>query len=68
MYRADFQYKHYKMINEKHGEKKLKLHIYTHLYKHMYIIYTQQKRASTNLCTGKKYTICGGNKFAHVLL
>lgn len=59
MYSADFQYKHYKVMYEKHG-KKLKLHIY--FYKHI-----QYTRAFTNLCTGKKYTICGRNKLAHVL-
>ncbi len=35
------------------------IYIFTQTY-----VYT---RAFTNLCTGKKYTICGGNKLAHVL-
>ncbi len=59
MYRADFQYKRYKVMYEKHG-KKLKLHIYfyTNIYTHV------PSQISVQV---KKYTICGGNKLAYVL-
>lgn len=63
---AEFQYKYYKLKNEKHEKKKIGA-TYIHLYKHM-CIYTQQKHAFTNLCTVKKHTISGENKLAHALL
>lgn len=58
MYRADFQYKHYKVMYEKHG-KKLKLHIYfyTNIYTHVPSQISVQVKKIYNLWR-KQISIC----------